>query len=193
MELSRILLYFLTVLSLTSCFPSRPLNERSTELALQAWILFEQDQQDNINNEHVRFQDDGNQFGGHRRRITPKSVFLVPTFSPDTLPPCADGYKADAMGRCLKIVKIDNSAHLDYLFKVLMQKFQPSPNDTKTSDKPVSVSIPLPEEKQPEMVIVVTGSNETKDGSSSSVDSFFAVGESGETGGLVGLFFCTII
>lgn len=184
MELSRILLYFLTVLSLASCFPSRPLNERSTELALQAWILFEQDQQDNNDNVH---HDDISQFGGHRRRITPKSVFLVPTFSPDTLPPCADGYKADAMGRCLKIVKIDNSAHLDYLFKVLMQKFQPNPNETKSSDKPVSVSIPLPEEKQPEMVIVVTGSNETKDGSSSSMDSFFAVGESD---GLVGLFSC---
>lgn len=178
MELSRLifLLYFLAVLSLTTCFPSRPLNERSTELALQAWILFEQDQQDNSDNAH---QDDGT---GHRRRITPKSVFLVPTFSPDTLPPCADGYKADAMGRCLKIVKIDNTAHLDYLFKVLMQKFQPNPNETKAADKPVSVAIPLPEEKQPEMVIVVAGANETKDGSSSTIDGFFA-------GGLVGLFF----
>lgn len=188
MELSRILLYFFTVLSLTACFPSRPLNERSTELALQAWILFEQDQQDHINNEQPNHQNDGSQLvAGHRRRITPKSVFLVPTFSPGILPPCADGYKADAMGRCLKIVKIDNTAHLDYLFKVLMQKFQPTPNETKTSDKPVSVSIPLPEEKPPEMVIVVTGSNETKDGSSSSsVDSIFAMGESD---GLVGLFF----
>lgn len=186
MELSRILLlYFLTVLSLTSCFPSRPLNERSTELALQAWILFEQDQQDNNDNVH---QDDGggNPLAGHRRRITPKSVFLVPTFSPDSLPPCADGYKADAMGRCLKIVKIDNSAHLDYLFKVLMQKFQPEANETKAADKPVSVAIPLPEEKQPEMVIVVTGTNETKEGGSASgVDGLFAMGENGS---LVGLF-----
>lgn len=175
MELQRILfLYLLTVLTLTSCFPSRPLNERSTELALQAWILFEQDQQDSNDNIH---QDEST---GYRRRITPKSVFLVPTFSPETLPPCAEGYKADAMGRCLKIVKIDNTAHMDYLFQVLLQKFQPNPNETK-SDKPVSVAIPLPEEKQPEMLVVVAGANETKDAASTSIDGFFA-------GGLVGLF-----
>lgn len=179
-------MYFLTVLSLTACYPTRPLNERSTELALQAWIYFEQEQQDSINNGNVD-PDNGNQNTTGKRKITPKSVFLVPTFTPDTLPPCADGYKADPMGRCIKIANIDNNAHLDYLFKVLMQKFQPNPNHTQSSNKPVSVSIPLPEEKPaaPEIMFVIRTSNETNDGASSALDGIFAVRESG---GLVGLF-----
>lgn len=95
------------------CHPSRPLNERSTELAWQAWLLVD-DQNQNKHHDLDNFT---------RRRITPKSVFIAPTFSPESLPACAEGYRADSMGRCIRIIKLDEEAHLDFLLQKLNAQF----------------------------------------------------------------------
>lgn len=46
------------------------------------------------------------------RRITPKSVFVAPSFNK-----CSDGYRPDSMGRCIKVVKLNQTAQLDFLYK----------------------------------------------------------------------------
>lgn len=112
----KLLILTWTLLLISSIFsihahPSKPLNERSTELAWQAWLLVD---------EHQNKQDGD---GLLRRRITPKSIFITPTFSPDKLQPCADGYESDNMGRCMKIIKIDEDAHLDFLLQKLNAQF----------------------------------------------------------------------
>lgn len=50
--------------------------------------------------------------GGTGRRITPKSVFVAPSFNK-----CSDGYRPDTMGRCVKVVKINQAAQWDFLLK----------------------------------------------------------------------------
>lgn len=98
----------------TSGFPSRPLNERPPDLTWEAWLLVDENQ-----NKHTASNADGTL----RRRITPKSVFIAPTFSPESLPACADGYSSDPMGRCIKIIKLDEEAHYDFIIKNLEDKF----------------------------------------------------------------------
>lgn len=95
------------------CFPSRPLNERSTELAWQAWLLVD-DQNQNKHYDPETFT---------RRRITPKSVFIAPTFTPESLPACAEDYRPDSMGRCIKIIKLDEEAHSKFLLERLNAQF----------------------------------------------------------------------
>lgn len=134
-----------SILLLIFCFyttfshPSRPLNERSTELAWQAWLLVD-DQNQNKHHDLDNFT---------RRRITPKSVFIAPTFSPESLPACAEGYRADSMGRCIRIIKLDEEAHLDFLLQKLNAQFgnyddfeEDSQEEVPTSG-PFQLNIPL--------------------------------------------------
>lgn len=78
------------------------------------------------------------------RRITPKSVFIAPE-----LPACADGYRADKMGRCVKMVNIDQEAHRSFLLDRLNAMFSAPPvfadeNDQrKGSTGPYQLNIPL--------------------------------------------------
>lgn len=51
---------------------------------------------------------------GAGRRITPKSVFVAPSFNK-----CSDGYRPDSMGRCVKVVKLNQAAQWDFLLKQL--------------------------------------------------------------------------
>jgi hypothetical protein len=135
------------------CYPSKPLNERSTELVWEAWLLVDQ-----TNGKH----DD---VGMLRRRITPKSVFITPTFSPESLPACADGYTSDTMGRCVKIVKINESAHFNFILQKLNAQF-PDYVDTSEDDStqgPLQFNIPLvgddkSEDDDSDVAIVVTPS-----------------------------------
>uniref|UniRef100_A0A1Y1JT37 Uncharacterized protein n=1 Tax=Photinus pyralis TaxID=7054 RepID=A0A1Y1JT37_PHOPY len=126
------------ILLLIFCFyttfshPSRPLNERSTELAWQAWLLVD-DQNQNKHHDLDNFT---------RRRITPKSVFIAPTFSPESLPACAEGYRADSMGRCIRIIKLDQEAHLDFLLQKLNAQF--SSYDDLEEDSQEEVPTPGP-------------------------------------------------
>lgn len=56
--------------------------------------------------------------GGTGRRITPKSVFVAPAFNK-----CSDGYRADSMGRCVKVVKLNQAAQWDFLLKQLNSQY----------------------------------------------------------------------
>lgn len=137
---------YLILLSIISilCYPTRPLDERAPELAWQAWLLVDDQNQNRQNNDPAQ---------SVRRRITPKSVFIAPTFSPELLPPCADGYRSDTMGRCIKIIKLDESAHLNFILEKLNEKFAPDFGDYNEydddeesglmTDGPEKVNIPL--------------------------------------------------
>lgn len=124
-----------------SCYPSKPLNERSKELAWQAWLL--------IDDQNQNKQNDPDMFA--RRRITPKSVFIAPTFSPDKLQPCDAGYVYDTNGKCRMIVKIDEAPYLEFLLQKLNEKYAESSSadsdDTTEGNKPTpgpfQVNIPL--------------------------------------------------
>lgn len=63
------------------------------------------------------------------RRITPKSVFVAPSFSK-----CSDGYRPDTMGRCVKVVKLNQAAQWDFLLKQLNSMYGPG------APKPVGAS-----------------------------------------------------
>lgn len=78
------------------------------------------------------------------RRITPKSVFIAPA-----LPACAEGYRADTMGRCVKSVNIDENAHMSFLLERLnamygnSQDADGNKNDQRKSTGPLQLNIPL--------------------------------------------------
>jgi len=74
------------------------------------------------------------------RRITPKSVFIAPV-----LPACAEGYQADKMGRCVKSITINATAHKDFILERLKLMFgnPQTKNDQKKSTGPLQLNIPL--------------------------------------------------
>ena len=90
-----------------------------------------------------------------RRRITPKSVFIAPALP--ALPPCAEGYHADKMARCMKDVSIDPQAHLGFLVQRLNNRYgvlggasEPSRNSQKKSSGPLQLNIPLLSRSDPQ-------------------------------------------
>lgn len=172
------LLLLLSLFASVCSFPSTPLNERNQEISWEAWLLVD-DQNQN------RQVQDGQV---PRRRITPKSVFVAPTFSPDKLPPCAEGYSSDDMGRCVKIIKLDEDKHLDFLVNKLNQQFGSS-IDYETvieiddpNSEPTRVEIPFisdyeddysndtPEEEL-DMAIIVTPTTRKSDKTKSNDNS----------------------
>ncbi|XP_060522061.1 uncharacterized protein LOC132699404 [Cylas formicarius] len=157
------LLLFCGVCAVCS-FPSTPLNERSKEISWQAWLL-------------VDDQNQNRQEGGDvlpKKKITPKSVFVAPTFSPENLPPCADGYSSDNMGRCIKIIKLDEDRHLEFLVNKINDKFGSVDYEEDIEieeidipkDGPIQFSIPLSEDdyhnespqEEADIAIIVTPS-----------------------------------
>lgn len=154
----RITLFFLALLGSLELIGSAPVNpERAKEnttslsmkrrslgqdfdsplnLAWQAWLL----QSSQPGSETDQNSSTAN------RRITPKSVFIAPQLE---LEPCADGYKADSMGRCQKIVNIDQEAYDNFLLQQLNkllgkgQSSETSSNEKKQSSGPIQVNIPL--------------------------------------------------
>ncbi|XP_066139956.1 uncharacterized protein [Euwallacea fornicatus] len=169
--------YLLLVLSLfvtVRAFPSGLLNEKNRDVSWEAWLLV----------------DDQNHKQAHemtpKRRIVPKSVFVAPTFSLENLPPCAEGYSSDPMGRCVKIIKIDESKHLEFLMQKLNAQFGSSLDyetildEEANSQQPTKVDIPLfgdyevdytndtPEEvEEMDMAIIVTPTTRESEGDSS--------------------------
>ncbi|KYN05724.1 hypothetical protein ALC62_03379 [Cyphomyrmex costatus] len=76
------------------------------------------------------------------RRITPKSVFIAP----GVLPACAEGYHADKMGRCVKSVSINATAHKDFILerlKLMFSNAQATKSEQKKSTGPLQLNIPL--------------------------------------------------
>ncbi|KAJ4443251.1 uncharacterized protein [Periplaneta americana] len=171
MQRPLIIAAILTLLCYQSCV-CRPTNNRvgnsRDELSWRALLLVDPDTAPKPRNEE-----------GKRRRITPKSVFIAPAFSGGSpLPDCAEGYRADSMGRCVKLVQLNHAAQLEFLLQRLNAMYA-SPvvrrgyEDLTTSDSqsgPLHVSIPLeippePEEETKESVeVAVVMADVFKDG-----------------------------
>lgn len=154
MEFGKKLALLLLLSACSNCLPSRPLNDRPSELTWQAWLLV--DSQNQLQNESDR-------------RITPKSVFIAPKLNGKnvTLPDCAEGYKSDAMGRCIPLIKVDEAAHLNFLLQKLNQLFPPQSEefeDEEIEDEsmptagPLQVNIPLGQVDDSEDVSMVDAS-----------------------------------
>ncbi|XP_017763954.1 PREDICTED: uncharacterized protein LOC108553527 [Eufriesea mexicana] len=111
-----------------------------SDLAWQAWLLL-----DSQTGAHSSLDS-----ASFLKRITPKSVFIAPALP--ALPPCADGYRADTMGRCVKSVNINHEAHLGFLLQRLNDRYgnrgssseaSSSGSSQKKSSGPLQLNIPL--------------------------------------------------
>lgn len=112
--------------------PSKALDQQGTELEWEAWLLV----QDTSRSSKA---DD-------LKRITPKSIFTVRPFSPDMLPACAEGYRSDAMGRCVKFIKIDQTSHLGFLVEKLNTMYVEEDYDDEVEEpQPLQFNIPFGE------------------------------------------------
>jgi hypothetical protein len=146
-----ILTVLLSLLCLKSCV-GRAINTVDTpqELGWQSWLLVDPGTP-RPHNEEVK-----------KRRITPKSVFIAPAFSGTShLPDCAEGYRPDSMGRCVKLVQLNHAAQLDFLLQRLNAMYAAPVNrrgyeDHSASDSsstgPLQVSIPINIPPEPEEV-----------------------------------------
>ncbi|XP_050432807.1 mucin-2-like isoform X2 [Adelges cooleyi] len=81
---------------------------------------------------------------GGGRRITPKSVFVAPSFNK-----CSDGYRPDSMGRCVKVVKLNPTAQWDFLLKQLNSMYGGGPPMAAavTAFPPPSTTVEPPQHK----------------------------------------------
>ncbi|XP_077288816.1 uncharacterized protein LOC143913094 [Arctopsyche grandis] len=108
---------------------ARPLEHSPGELAWAAWL-----------------QQDSRQSDPQPppRRITTKSLFVFPNLGPEALPACADGYRPDSMGRCVKVVKVDETAHLEFLLQKLNSQFatETSENQDELYDYDIDTEAP---------------------------------------------------
>jgi hypothetical protein len=115
--------------------------DASQELGWQAWLLVDSGTP-RPHTEEVK-----------KRRITPKSVFIAPAFSGTShLPDCAEGYRPDSMGRCVKLVQLNHAAQLNFLLQRLNAMYAAPVNrrgydDSSVPDSsssgPLQVSLPI--------------------------------------------------
>lgn len=101
--------------------------EKGEDEFVRSWVIIEEQLVPPSRDELLQI---GNVGGGGvavggvaNRRITPKSVFVAPSFNK-----CSDGYRPDNMGRCVKVVKINQAAQWDFLLKQLNSMYGPGGN-----------------------------------------------------------------
>ncbi|KAF4528322.1 hypothetical protein B566_EDAN012089 [Ephemera danica] len=122
---------------------SRRLDDDESRTFLRGWLLF----------------DDPTSEGARRKGPTAKSVFIAPVVK--DLPDCAQGYYADALGRCHKIVQINQAAQLGFLLQRLNAMYANNDKLIKrpsTTEGPVQVPIPLQLQVKP---VAATQTTET--------------------------------
>lgn len=85
------------------------------------------------------------------RRITPKSVFVAPTFNG-----CSEGYTQDTLGRCVKVVKVNQKAQWDFFLERINSMYAPSSTSKKPQKEagPFHINLPLGSESSQEDGIV---------------------------------------
>lgn len=93
--------------------------EKGEDEYVRSWVIIEEQLVPPSRDEPLATGGVGTAGGGvgggvAGRRITPKSVFVAPSFNK-----CSDGYRPDSMGRCVKVVKINQAAQWDFLIKQL--------------------------------------------------------------------------
>lgn len=83
------------------------------------------------------------------RRITPKSVFIAPTLS------CSEGYRQDALGRCVKHVKVNQAEHWKFYLDRLNSMYAPATNKKPQKESgPFHINLPIGSEKPQENIAV---------------------------------------
>lgn len=90
---------------------------------------------------------------GGGRRITPKSVFVAPSFNK-----CSDGYRPDNMGRCVKVVKLNQAAQWDFLLKQLSSMYGPGGGGGGSFGGANGFPMPAASAYQPTMMTTTTTS-----------------------------------
>nr|CAD7444765.1 unnamed protein product [Timema bartmani] len=105
------------------------------ELAWEAWLLL-----------------DAAASPSPARRITPKSVFVAPPLRTGA-GHCAEGHRPDGSGRCVKVLRVDQAAQLDFLLSRLNAMYADNEpqKQTSSSSGPLQVSIPIAETQGPPM------------------------------------------
>ncbi|PNF29978.1 hypothetical protein B7P43_G06963 [Cryptotermes secundus] len=59
-----------------------------------------------------------------KRRINRRFIYKVPTISGTSpLPECAEGYRPDSRGQCIKVIKLNHETQLDFLLQRLNAKY----------------------------------------------------------------------
>jgi hypothetical protein len=147
--LTFLILSALSLLCHDSCVGG-PINTVGTpqELGWHAWLLVDTETP-RPNNEE-----------GKKRRITPKSVFIAPAFAGTShLPDCAEGYRPDSMGRCVKLVQLNHAAQLDFLLQrlnamyaapVIRHDYVDLSTSHSSSTGPLQLSLPIDTSPEPE-------------------------------------------
>nr|CAD7268660.1 unnamed protein product [Timema shepardi] len=98
------------------------------ELAWEAWLLL-----------------DAAASPSPARRITPKSVFVAPPLRTGA-GHCVEGHRPDGSGRCVKVLRVDQAAQLDFLLSRLNAMYADNePQKQTSSSGPLQVSIPIAE------------------------------------------------
>nr|CAD7411231.1 unnamed protein product [Timema cristinae] len=103
------------------------------ELAWEAWLLL-----------------DAAASPSPARRITPKSVFVAPPLRTGA-GHCVEGHRPDGSGRCVKVLRVDQAAQLDFLLSRLNAMYADNEPQKQTSSSsssssgPLQVSIPIVE------------------------------------------------
>ena len=139
---SLLLLVFLLSLQAVLCQQEGPIL-----MGWPSWLLVDPEDQS-----HVHEKEDPPK----PRRITPKSVFIAPAFSGSSpLPDCAEGYKADSMGRCVKLVQLNHPAQLNFLLQRLnamysTQDTNHGPEDSNSGPLHFTLPLDIPEPQQEE-------------------------------------------
>jgi len=84
------------------------------------------------------------------RRITPKSVFVAPTFTG-----CSEGYKQDSLGRCVKLVKVNPQSQWNFFLERLNSMYAPTSSSSKPHKEagPFHINLPLGSDEPQESVV----------------------------------------
>lgn len=94
--------------------------EKGEDEFVRSWVIIEEQLVPPSRDELLQIGSIGGGGGVANRRITPKSVFVAPSFNK-----CSDGYRPDSMGRCVKVVKLNQAAQWDFLLKQLNSMYGP--------------------------------------------------------------------
>jgi len=132
--------------------PATPSSRLDEQGFWKAWLLYEEPA--------LQLEEGGRRKG----QIQPKSIFIAPVIK--GLPDCAPGYQADALGRCNKLVKVNQNAQLGFLLQKLNAMYANSdklsaPKRPTTTEGPLQLVIPIAEAPRVNQTLTTTSAPTT--------------------------------
>lgn len=102
----------LNLFNFTKTLPvtSKALENNSDQLIWQSSWYSQDGRGEEANNSPFRQRD-----VKKAKKITAKSIFIIPSFEQSNAPKCNEGFKLDEKGNCIRIVSI-NQGELNFLF-----------------------------------------------------------------------------